>query len=177
MIQTRIERYLRDAGIAFAFLRHPRAVTAQETAEAEGISGWQLGKCLAVELGSGEELMCVVPAPSMVDLDAVCDVTGSRDARLVEPTRLLELFPGCEPGAAPPLGGLWNLPVILERAMQSLNRFFVPGGDHETLLLLSTADFIAHERPLLAPIATLPGEPWSHAVRYEGREPHPWHHP
>jgi len=177
VIQARIEHYLRDASLSYRFLHHPRAVTAQEAAEAEGISGWQLAKSVAVELGSGEEVLCVVPAPTLVDLDAVCDLTHSRDARLVEEERLRELFPGCEPGAAPPLGGLWDLPVIGERALLELDRIVVPGGDHETMIELVTSEWLAHERPRLGAIAAMPGEPWKHAVAMKGQEPHPWHRP
>lgn len=175
MIQARIERYLRDASISYMLLPHPRAVTALEAAQAEHVSGWQVTKSVAVELASGEEVICVVPAPTLVDLDAVCDLTHSRDARLVEADRLRELFPGCEPGAAPPFGGLWNLPVLCERALQALDRILVPGGDHQTMIELVTTDWLAHERPRLGAIAAMPGEPWKHAMPMKGQEPHPWH--
>ena len=79
------------------------------------MSGWQFAKSVAVELASGEEIICVVPAPALVDLDAVCDATKSSDAVLVEKRRLDELFPGCEEGAIPPFGGLWDLPILCER--------------------------------------------------------------
>lgn len=177
MIQPRIERYLQDASIPFRWLRHRPARTAQEVAEAEHVSGWQVAKSVAVELGSGEEILCVVPAPTLVDLDAVCDATGSRDARLVEEERLRELFPGCEPGAAPPFGGLWNLPVIFEPALRVLDRLLVQGGTHELLLEIPTQDYLAHEQPVLASIAVMPGEPWAHAQPMRSPEPHPWHRP
>ncbi len=175
MIQARIERYLRDAEIPFELLPHRRAVTAQEAAEAEGVSGWQVAKTVAVELASGEELICVVPAPALVDLDAVCDVTGSSDARLVEVDRLRELFPGCEPGAAPPFGGLWNLPVIFELALRTLDHLLVQSGTHEGLLEMRTADYLELELPQIAAISVLPGQAWRHAMPAEGAGP--WHHP
>ena len=64
VIQLRIESYLRDAGLPYLFLPDPRARSAQEAAEAEHVSGWQVAKTIAVELGSGEEVICVVPAPA-----------------------------------------------------------------------------------------------------------------
>ena len=112
-----------------------------------------------------------------MDLDAVCDVTGSRDARLVDVERLSELFPGCEPGAAPPFGGLWNLPVIFERALGALDLILVPAGKHDGLLELHTADYLQLEQPQVASIAALPGEEWRHALPIEGEEPNPWHRP
>lgn len=176
MIHARIERYLRDAAIPFQRLPHPRAVTSLEAAEAEGISGWQVTKTVAVELASGEEIICVVPSPVLVDLDAVCDVTKSRDARLVEVDRLRELFPGCEPGAAPPFGKLWGLPVLCERALTALDHILVQSGTHDALLEIPTADFLTLEAPQLVAISVMPGEPWKHAMGMKP-EPHAWHEP
>jgi Ala-tRNA(Pro) deacylase len=177
VIQPRIERYLRDASIPFRWLPHPRAATAQETAEVEHVSGWRVAKSIAVELASGDEIVCVVPAPTLVDLDAVCDATGSSDARLVEEARLRELFPGCEPGAAPPFGGLWNLPVVLDPSPRKFDRILVVGGTHERLLEIPMQDYLTYEQPLVAPIAVMPGEPWRHAEPMPAPEPHPWHRP
>jgi len=175
VIEAQIERYLRDAEIPFRWLPHPRVRTSLEASEVEHVSGWQVAKSVAVELGSGEEILCVVPAPVLVDLDAVCDATGSRDARLVDEDRLLELFPGCEPGTAPPFGKLWDLPVLLERAFCALDRILVQSGTHDALLEIPTRDFVTLEQPQLVSISALPGEPWRHAMRAQGAEPHAWH--
>jgi len=175
VIQARIEQYLRDAAIPFQRLPHPRAVTSLEAAAAEHVSGWQVAKTVAVELGSGEEIVCVVPAPVLVDLDAVCDVTGSRDARLVEVDRLREMFPGCEPGAAPPFGKMWGVPVLFEKALTALDRILVQSGTHDALLEIPTRDYLTLEQPQIVSISALPGEPWSHAMPMKSPEPHPWH--
>ena len=167
MILVRLERYLREHGVAFRRLPHPRAVDAQRTAEAKGISGWVVAKAIAVELASGEEIICVVPAPALVDLDAVCDATRSRDARLVERDRLEELFPGCQEGAIPPFGGFWGMPVVCDPALLEDDVFYVSGGDYRTMLELNTEDYRILEAPILAPIASMPGEPWAHAVSAE----------
>src|SRR5690606_24919885 len=121
--------------------------------------------------GSGEEILCVVPAPALVDLDAVCDAVGSRDARLVDEERLRELFPGSAPGAAPPLGGLWNLPVVFDPSLRAVDRILLEGGTWEHLLEVPTEDYLRYEQPLVAPIAVMPGEPWKHAKRMPP-EPH-----
>lgn len=176
MLHPTIERYLRDHDVEFQVHQHPRAITAQETAEAEHVSGWQFAKAVAVELASGEEILCVVPAPALVDLDAVCDATQSKDAVLVEESRMLELFPGCELGAEPPLGGLYGLPVLMDPSLKVLDHLLMRGGTHEDALVVSTADYLQLEQPKLAKIATLEGRPWRHALAEETPEPHAWHH-
>ncbi|AKU91858.1 aminoacyl-tRNA deacylase [Vulgatibacter incomptus] len=167
MIQPRLERYLRERGTPYRFLGHPRAIASQETAEAEGISGWQLAKSVVVDLAAGDEVICVVPAPTWVDLDAVCDATETEDAILSDEDRMRELFPGCEVGAEPPFGGLWNLPVIFDPSLLAIDRILMNAGTHDDLIELRTEDYLILERPLLAPIAVMPGEPWRHAMPAE----------
>lgn len=173
MILSRIERYLSESGVPYRVLHHSRAVSAQATAEAEGVSGWQVAKAVAVELDSGDELICVVPAPMWVDLDAVEDCTGATDVELVAEPRLHELFPGCEAGAAPPFGGLWNLPLVVDPAIRRIDHLLVKGGSHDTLIVLATEDFLHLERPRLFAIGVMPGQPWAHALPQEPGL-HPW---
>lgn len=175
MILTNIERYLNDHRLSWKLLQHEPTRSSQRAAAAEGVSGWQIAKAVAVELGSGEEVVCVVPAPALVDLDALVDETSSRDAVLCEPFRLRELFPGCEAGAAPPFGGLWNLPVIFDPSLRALDRILVHGGTCDTLIELVTEEYLILEQPKLASIAVLPGEPWKHAMGVQPG-PHSWEH-
>lgn len=175
MILTNIERYLDEHRMAYRLLRHDPATSSQRAAAAEGVSGWQIAKSVAVELGSGEEVICVVPAPAWVDLDALVDEIHSRDAILCEASRLMELFPGCEPGMAPPFGGMWNLPVIFEPALRALDRILVHGGTRDLLIELVTGEYLTLEQPKLAHVAVLPGEPWKHAITEIPGE-HPWDH-
>lgn len=176
MILTQIERYLNDHRLTWRLLRHDPTTGSQWAAAEEGISGWQIAKSVAVELGSGEEVICVVPAPALVDLDALVDETSSRDAILCEAARLLELFPGCEEGAAPPFGGLWSLPLIFDPSLRALDRILVQGGTRDTLIELVTDEYLLLEQPILVHIAVLPGEPWKHAMP-ETPGPHSWDRP
>lgn len=167
LLRPQIEQYLRSHGVDYRLLAHPAALTAEEVAEAHGISGWQVAKGVLVELRNGEEVICVVPAPTVVDLDAVCDVTGSSDAVLCEAGRLIELFPGCDIGAAAPLGGLWNLPMIFDPLLEDMDRICMNGCSVSELIEMSTADYLQLEQPLTAAIAAMPGEPWRHAMPVE----------
>lgn len=167
MIRPQLDLYLRANDVPYRMISHPAALTAEEVAEAHGLSAWQVAQNVLVELSDGEEVICIVPAPTVVDLDAVCDVTGSEDAVVCEQGRLIELFPGCEPWAAPPFGNYWGLPMIFDPALREMDRICFGGCSATHLIEMSTWDFLQLEQPTIAPIAALPGEPWAHAMYAE----------
>lgn len=160
MLRPQIERYLLVHGVPWRLVpmeEESRFLANEEleTASAKGV---------LVEVDSGDEVICVVPVTAEVDLDALCDLLQVRDAVVCEAGRILELFPGCDIGRAPPFAGLWNLPVILDARVERTDRMLVPAGNHRELLELRTDDFVQLEEPLVAEISSLPGEPWRHAM-------------
>jgi Ala-tRNA(Pro) deacylase len=163
VISNRIQRYLEDHEISYRVHRHPRAITAQETAQAEGVTGWKVVKNVACEV-DGRPVICAIAAPDVVDLDALADVFGAGDVRLLEESELADLFPDCELGAAPPLGGLFGLPVIFDRQLLGAESLLMNAGNHEELLEVSTRDYLEQEAPRLANIGVLPEEHWRHAI-------------
>lgn len=166
MIPERIQRYLEDHEMWFRIHRHPRAITAQEVAAAEGVTGWKVVKNIGCEV-DGRPVLCAIAAPDVVDLDALADVFGATDVRLLEEEELGELFPGCELGAAPPLGGLFGLPVVFDRQLLGRESLLMNGGDHEHLIEVRTTEYLEQEAPRLANIGVLPEEHWKHAIPAE----------
>jgi Ala-tRNA(Pro) deacylase len=169
VIARSVEEYLRGRGIPYRSFEHPRAVTAQETAQAQHVTGWRVVKCVAAEV-DGRIVLCALPAPDIVDLDALCDLFGTSEARICEERELASLFPGSELGAAPPFGGLYGLPVVMDRSLLGAPALLLNAGSHETLVEVSTQDFLQSERPRLGSIGALPGATWRHA---EDGEPVP----
>ena len=163
MISERIKGYLEDHEMSYRIHRHPRAITAQEVAHAEGVTGWKVVKNVGCEV-DGRPVICAIAAPDLVDLDALADVFGAADVRLLEEEELADLFPGCELGAAPPLGGLFGLPVIFDRQLLGRETLLMNAGNHEELLEVRTTDYLEQETPRLANIGVLPEEHWKHAI-------------
>jgi Ala-tRNA(Pro) deacylase len=58
-------------------------------------------------------------------------------------------FPDCEPGAEPPFGGLYYMPVLVDESLRAVDRLLFRAGSHEEALELSVADFLRLETPLL----------------------------
>ena len=93
-------------------------------------------------LRAGDEyVMAVLPAPHHVDIARLGDATGKHDLRLATEAEFVGLFPGCEPGAMPPFGNLYGVPVWVERSLTQDEDIFFNAGNHEQTVHLAYADF------------------------------------
>jgi Ala-tRNA(Pro) deacylase len=173
MIPRNIEEHLQENGIDYEVVPHPHTITAQETAERAHLTGWRVSKCVAVRV-DGIPVVCALPAPLLVDLDAVCDALGGEDCEVCAEPELHDLFPGSELGAAPPLGTLYQMRTVCDRTLAGGGILYMYGGNHDELISLAWSDFERLERPIVADIGKLPGEAWQHAEHLDP-EPHDWH--
>ena len=83
---------------------HPLAYTAREVASAEHLPSREVAKTVVV-FGDEGYHMIVVPASRFVDFQEVRLTLGLTHARLATEQEIGQLFPDCELGAMPPIGG------------------------------------------------------------------------
>jgi Ala-tRNA(Pro) deacylase len=145
MIPDPIKRYLDEHAVPFRASEHPYGVTAQRTAEEAHVSGRRFGKTVVLEQ-NGRYYLCVVPAAEMLDLGAARELLGP-GVRLASEDEMARLFPSCEAGAMPPLGGLWGLPVIADACLEGQPTITVNGGTHTDVIELRWEDFVNAEHP------------------------------
>jgi Ala-tRNA(Pro) deacylase len=145
MIPDPIKNYLDDHAVPFRSSEHPYDVTAQRTAQAAHVSGTRFGKTIVIKQ-DGQYFLVVVPATESVDLAALRDLLGPGVA-LASELEMAALFPACEAGAMPPLGGLYGLPVIADACLQRQPTITVNGGTHTDVIELRWDDFVDSERP------------------------------
>jgi Ala-tRNA(Pro) deacylase len=55
--------------------------------------------------------------------------------------KLGRLFEDCEPGAIPPIGAAYGVPVILDESVCGATDLFFEGGDHRSLVHISSEAF------------------------------------
>jgi Ala-tRNA(Pro) deacylase len=155
MIAQRVLDHLQKARVSFARHPHRRAVGAQQTAAALHVSGRRLAKTVLVE-ADGQPFVAVLAAPDVVDTERLASVLGKRTVRLMDESEFTSLFPDCEPGAEPPLGSLYGLPVVLDSALERESRIVFRAGSHDEALELRLADLLALEQPRVGTFATEP---------------------
>lgn len=155
MTATRVHELLDEHGIAYEVHDHPHAVDASRLAESEDVTGWDVAK--PVLLAIGDELaMVVVAAPVQVDLERAGNVLGHSKVRLATEEEFASRFPDCDPGAEPPFGSLYGVPVFLDESLRGRQRMVCRDGSHETSITLAVNDYVAVVRPEVVDIAAPP---------------------
>lgn len=151
MVPPYILEYLKDNDVEAHTLDHPRAVTAQELAATLRLPGRRVAKTVAFE-ANGEVWLAVLPAHELLDLQRVQRAFGVDNIRLLDESRLGELFRGCEMGAEPPFGRLYGVPVIVDSCFANEDVIAIRAGSHEQCLLMHFDDFAELENPAMANI-------------------------
>ncbi len=67
--------------------------------------------------------------------------------RLATEREFAELFPQCEPGAMPPFGNLFGLPVFVDASLAADDKIVFQAGTHTDTVRLRYADFAALAQP------------------------------
>jgi Ala-tRNA(Pro) deacylase len=152
MIPEPIQHYLHEQHVSFLRHWHPRAVTAQELAQALHVTGYRVAKSVIVR--ADQRLwICLIPATATLDLEKVREVLGTREARLATEDEFAERFPECELGAEPPFGKLYDLPVLMDDSLEVAEDLLLRAGSHEEALEVSIEDFVGLESPRMASIS------------------------
>ncbi len=118
MAAVTVQRYLDDSHAHYVSIAHTPVYTAQETAEAAHVSGYQYAKVVIAKV-QDVLTMLVVPACERIDLAYLQKVFSTKDVTLVPEKEFSKVFLDCERGAIPPFGHLYQMPVYLSRVFHA----------------------------------------------------------
>lgn len=155
MVANQLHEMLDREGIAYEVREHPRAVDASHLAHVADVSGWDVAKPVLLTIG-GQLAMGVVPAPVHVDLDKASNVLGHSEVRLATEDEFAAEFPDSEPGAEPPFGNLYGIPVFLDETLRARQQMVCRDGSHTGTITLAVADYVGLVAPEIVDIATPP---------------------
>jgi len=145
MVPDTIRSYLTNRGIPFHVTTHSPRMTAQETAATTHIPGRCFAKTVVLK-GDGRYVLAVVPASESVDLKRFREALGA-PLDVATEEELGGLFPECETGAMPPLGGLFGLPVVVDECLAEEQSIAINGGTHRDVIELRWSDYVESEHP------------------------------
>ncbi len=154
MIPNHVIEYLEAHGVPYRRRPHARAVTGSELAQSLHVTGYRVAKTVIVAR-EGELIMAVLPVADRVDLVRLGEILGA-PVTFVPENDFAPAFAGCEPGAEPPFGKLYGMPVVLDDTLLDADRFIVRAGSHRESLEMSARDFVELERPRIGSFAVLP---------------------
>ena len=97
--------------------------------------------------------MAVVPASRKVGFDSLREVAGAESVQLASEQAFRDMFPGCEVGAMPPFGNLYDMDVYVSKLLAEDEEIAFNAGSHTELIRLAYQDFERLVRPKAARIA------------------------
>jgi len=114
--------------------------TSEEAARVRGTPLEAGAKALLVR---AEErfVHCVLPAHLKADNARLRGLLGTRKLRFATPEELLALT-GCVPGAVPPFGNLFGLPVLVDEALCRNERVAFNAGSNAVSITMRCADLV-----------------------------------
>ena len=139
-IAPKIEEHLSKVGIHYDLIQHPKTFCSIETARSANIPSIKLAKSVVTHDGENYRL-CVIPTNHKLVIPWL-DQHMKGHYRLVHESELNELFDDCQPGAIPPLGQVYGLPVIWDNSLQQLQDVYFESGDHRSLIHVDQGSFM-----------------------------------
>jgi Ala-tRNA(Pro) deacylase len=139
-VTERLEAWLREEGAHYRLLEHAPAFTSAEAARVRGTPPEAGAKGLVL-LAADKPVQVVLPGSRRVDNARVRALLGTRTLRFATPEELLALT-GCVPGAVPPFGNLFGLPVLVDEALAAREEIAFNAGSNDVSMVMATADFL-----------------------------------
>jgi Ala-tRNA(Pro) deacylase len=147
-----LKELLDNQHVKYVCLQHSRAYTAQEVAEAAHVSGKLVAKTIIVKL-DGKFAMVVLPALDHINFEALKTTSGAKVVDLASEAEFKGLFPGCDAGAMPPFGSLYDMPVYASSRLSQHDHIIFSAGTHIELVQMTYVDFERLAKPKM--IATV----------------------
>ena len=132
--------YLKKSGVKYEQSEHTPTFSAQQMAAAEHEPGKFVAKPVIVN-ADGKFIMCVLAASSKVDLQALKSQLGAKSVELAEEQQVGQLCGDCELGAEPPFGNLYDIPTIMDKALEQDDHIMFQAGSHEKAVRITMADY------------------------------------
>ena len=149
MPATKLKDFLDRNRIQYVSVTHSVAFTSQQIAALAHIPGKDLAKSVVVLL-DGKLALAVLPASHQVDLDRLRAGAQANSVRLASEFEFKDRFPGCETGAMPPFGNLYDMPVYVDETLTRDKVIAFNAGTHHELIRLSYDDFARLVKPVVA---------------------------
>ncbi len=152
MIAKKLRNFLDSHQVKYVTIIHSAAYTAMETAHAAHVRGKEMAKTVIVKL-DGKMAMLVLPAAYRMYPDLLRDALDVESVELAGEDEFADRFPGCEPGAMPPFGNLYDMDVLVDQVLAEDEEIAFNAGTHTELMRMSWLDYEELVKPTLGTFA------------------------
>ncbi|MHC5114600.1 MAG: aminoacyl-tRNA deacylase [Planctomycetota bacterium] len=140
MPARKLKEFLDRNNIAYVTFTHSPAYTAQGIAQSAHVPGKELAKSVILKV-DGKLVMGVLPATDKVNVDVFREAIGADTVEIATEKEFANTFPGCELGAMPPFGNLWEVPVYVSQRLTEDESIVFNAGTHTELIRMHYTDF------------------------------------
>jgi Ala-tRNA(Pro) deacylase len=151
---ARLKSALDETHIPYWSISHVPTYSAQYAASVLHAPGKEVAKTVVLRAAE-KNLLAVLPASYHINLKKLAAVVGA-PVQLITEQECNKLFPDCEPGAVPPFGELYGLPVYLDEALAEDREIIFGAGTHSDGIRMSYADFVRLARSQVCSFAEKP---------------------
>lgn len=142
----RLKQLLEAERVPYQVHPHPVAYEATAVAAADHVPPSEMAKVLVLR-SDRQFLMAVLPATRDLELERLRDAVGDPRLRLASEDEFAGLFPGCEPGAMPPFGRLFGLPLWVDDSLGREEETVFNAGNHRETVHLAYRDYVRVAHP------------------------------
>jgi Ala-tRNA(Pro) deacylase len=132
--------FLKSKGIDYKVTEHKPTFSAQRMAAVEHEHGRFVAKPVIIK-ADGMLMMCVLDANHKIDLQRLKENLGAENVELADETEIGNIFTDCELGAEPPLGNLYDMPTIMDKALEADDHIMFQAGSHDKAVRISMFDY------------------------------------
>ena len=148
MPAKQLKEFLDQNNVKYVSIVHSQAYTAQEVAASAHVPGKAMAKVVIVDL-DGQMAMAVLPANRKVVLQDLRDITGGDQVRFASESQFKDRFPGCEIGAMPPFGNLYDMQVYAAESLAENEEIAFNAGSHTEIIKMRFEDFEQLVHPMV----------------------------
>ena len=142
----KVLEFLKSKGVACEVSEHKPTFTAQRMAAIEHEPGKYVAKPVLVK-ADGEMIMCVLDANHKIDMAKLKGQLGAKDAVIAEETEVGNACKDCELGAEAPIGSLYGITTVMDKALEKDDHIVFAAGSHDKAARISMADFLKLAEP------------------------------
>lgn len=146
MAEKRLLRYLEEHGVPYELIKHAPTYTTQETAASAHISAKIMAKPVLVKM-DGELAMIVEPGHTNLDLEWIKNQLNADNVEMATEDDFKDWFPGCEVGAMPPFGNLYDINVYFIDKIPHDGDIAFEAGTHSELIKIPFQDYLRLVKP------------------------------
>jgi Ala-tRNA(Pro) deacylase len=159
-IPRNIKQYLFHNNVSYQHKTHSVAYTSQAVAEVERVPGREFAKTVVLQADE-RMVLAVLPGDHAINLEVLKKQIGCGKLSLPAESEFVDKFPSCQPGAMPPLGKLFGLPLYCDTALAKQSEIEFNAGTHTDTVRMTYANFAKLENPLMLSFSEKPKGPLS----------------